>query len=115
MVQSVLACGGEVAGVRLLSAEGCDAVFREQSNGTDLVIGFPTRFGLGYGLSTADMPLGPNPRTCYWGGWGGSIVVVDLDARMVVAYVMNKMQQGTVGDQRGHSMVSAAYAALARG
>ena len=112
-VQSVLACAGEVGGVRLLSAEGCEAVFREQSNGTDLVIGFPTRFGLGYGLSTADMPLGPNPRTCYWGGWGGSIVVVDLDARMVVAYVMNKMQQGTVGDQRGHSMVSAAYAALA--
>ena len=89
--------------------------FESSPTGPIWCIGFPTRFGLGYGLSTADMPLGPNPRTCYWGGWGGSIVVVDLDARMVVAYVMNKMQQGTVGDQRGHSMVSAAYAALASG
>jgi CubicO group peptidase (beta-lactamase class C family) len=114
MVQSVLACGGEVGGVRLLSAEGCQAVLREQSNSTDLVIGFPCRFGLGYGLMSADLQFGPNARTCYWGGWGGSLVVVDLDARMVVAYVMNKMQQGTVGDERGHSMVSAAYAALAQ-
>ena len=112
MVQSVLACGGEVGGVRLLSAAGCEAALREQSNSTDLVIGIPMRFGLGYGLPDAGA-MGPNPRMCYWGGWGGSLVVVDLDAHLVVAYVMNKMQQGTVGDERGQSMVSATYAALA--
>jgi CubicO group peptidase (beta-lactamase class C family) len=113
-IQAVLACGGEVGGVRLLSSPGCEAALREQSYGTDLVIGTPIRFGLGYGLPTAEMPLGPNPRTCFWGGWGGSIVVVDLDARMVVAYVMNKMGEGTLGDDRGRSIVGAAYAALAR-
>jgi CubicO group peptidase (beta-lactamase class C family) len=113
-VQAVLASGGEVGGIRLLSPSGCEAVLREQSNGTDLVIGMPVRFGLGYGLPTAEMPLGPNPRTCFWGGWGGSIVVVDLDARMVVAYVMNRMGEGTTGDERGAAIVGAAYAALAQ-
>ncbi len=50
-VHSVLACGGEARGVRLLSAAGCEAVFEEQSNGTDLVLGVPLRFGMGFGLS----------------------------------------------------------------
>jgi CubicO group peptidase (beta-lactamase class C family) len=59
------------------------------------------------------MPMGPNPRTCFWGGWGGSLVIVDLDANMVVTYVMNKMGEGTLGDQRGGSIVAAAYAAAA--
>src|SRR5205823_2004803 len=44
------------------------------------------------------MPLGPNEHTCFWGGWGGSLVLVDQDARMVVTYVMNKMGEGTLGD-----------------
>ncbi len=30
----------------------------------------PTRFGMGYGLSSETMPIGP--RACYWGGYGGS-------------------------------------------
>jgi hypothetical protein len=40
-------------------------------------------------------------------------VVLDLDARLCVTYVMNKMGEGTLGDARGVSIVMAAYAALA--
>ena len=69
--------------------------------------------GMGYGLNSAELPVSPNPRACFWGGWGGSIVVVDLDARMAVAYVMNRMGEGTLGDQRGAGIVLAAFAALA--
>ena len=36
----------------------------------------------------------------------------DLDARMTVAYVMNKMGEGTLGDVRGAGIVAAAYDAL---
>ncbi|MHB8576555.1 MAG: serine hydrolase domain-containing protein [Dehalococcoidia bacterium] len=115
IAQSVLACGGEVGGRRFLSAKGCEAVFEQQSNGTDLVLGVPTRFGMGYGLNTAELPISPNDRACFWGGWGGSLIVVDLDARMTIAYVMNRMGEGTLGDTRGAGIVAAAYASLAAG
>lgn len=112
-VQSALACGGEVGGVRILSPEGCEAVFREQAYGTDLVLGVPMRLGMGYGLMAPETPLSPHARACYWGGWGGSVVVVDLDARMCVAYMMNKMEGGLVGDLRGFNIVFAANDAVA--
>jgi CubicO group peptidase (beta-lactamase class C family) len=112
-VQTVLACGGEVRGRRFLSAGGCEAVFEEQAHGTDLVLGVPLRLGMGYGLNSPETPIGANTRVCFWGGWGGSLVVVDLDARMTVAYVMNRMGDGTLGDMRGASVVMAAYASLA--
>ncbi len=110
--QSVLSNGGELDGVRLLSEAGCQLPLEEQVSGTDLVLGAPLRFGLGYGLMSEDVPLSPNQRAFFWGGWGGSVVVNDLDARMTVAYVMNRMGEGTVGDVRGVGLVFAAYAAL---
>lgn len=113
IAQSVLACGGEVGGRRFLSAEGCQRVFEEQAHGTDLVLGVPLRFGIGYGLNSPEMPMGASKRLCFWGGWGGSLIIVDLDARMTIAYVMNRMGQGTVGDARGARIVTAAYASLA--
>jgi CubicO group peptidase (beta-lactamase class C family) len=112
-VQSALACGGEVDGVRLLSAAGCDAVFEEQAHGTDLVLGVPVRLGVGYGLNSAELPVSPNERVCFWGGWGGSLVVIDLDARLVACYVMNRMGEGTMGDMRGAAIVLSTYGALA--
>jgi CubicO group peptidase (beta-lactamase class C family) len=113
MIQTPLANGGAAGGVRLLSPQGGDVVFREQARGVDLVLGVPIRFGIGFGLNGEEMPISPNPRTCFWGGWGGSIVSIDLDARMVVTYVMNRMGEGTLGDERGASIVAAAYGALA--
>ena len=52
-------------------------------------------------------------RAHFWGGWGGSLVVVDQTERLCVSYVRNKMGLGTVGDDRGIGVVAAAYAALA--
>jgi CubicO group peptidase (beta-lactamase class C family) len=108
-VQAVLACGGAINGKRFLSEAGCRAVFQEQSHTADLVLGVPIRFGIGYGLTSKDMPIGPNPGTCFWGGWGGSLVIVDMDARLVMAYVMNKMGEGTLGDLRGASIAAAVF------
>jgi CubicO group peptidase (beta-lactamase class C family) len=108
-VQSILAGGGEANGIRFLSEKGCEVVFEEQSNGTDLVLGVPLRFGMCYGLSGELMPLGP--RAAFWGGWGGSIVVADLDLKLVVSYMMNRMESGLVGDYRGAGIALAAFAA----
>jgi CubicO group peptidase (beta-lactamase class C family) len=103
LVQSVIAGKGQSGGVRLLSEAGTDAIFEEQASGTDLVLGLPIRFGMGYGLGNAEMPLGP--RACYWGGYGGSLIVVDQDADLAVSYVMNRMESGVVGDSRGAAIV----------
>ncbi len=111
-VQALVANGGQLDGVRLLSPEGCDVIFREQMRGPDLVLGLPLRLGMGYGLSDPELPIGPNPRTCYWGGWGGSIVVVDLDAGLCFAYVPNRMDSTTTGDRRSARINRAVYRSL---
>ena len=112
IAQTPIACGGTVGDVELLSPETCERIFEIQAAGRDLVLGIGVTFGLGYGLSSPKAPIGPNPRTCYWGGWGGSLVVMDLDARLCVAYAMNRMGEGTVGDDRAHSLLRAAYESL---
>ena len=111
-MQSLVANGGSAFGRRLISEEGCKAIFDEQSNGQDLVLGVPIRFGMGYGLTSELMPMGPNEHICYWGGWGGSSIVVDQDARLCVSYVMNKMEADLLGDQWGFKL-QAAYKSLA--
>jgi CubicO group peptidase (beta-lactamase class C family) len=110
-VQSVL-CGAEAGGKRMLSEAGADRVFEIQSIGPDLVLGAPLRLGIGYGISGPEVPIAQSDKACFWGGWGGSLVVNDLENRMTVAYVMNKMGEGTLGDVRGAAIVAAAYEAL---
>jgi CubicO group peptidase (beta-lactamase class C family) len=112
-IHSAVACGGEVDGVRLLSPAMVERIFDEQQYGTDLVMGVPMRFGLGYGLPCKEVPISPNQRAAYWGGWGGSLVVADADARLSVGYVMNRMEATITGDVRGGALVLATYAALA--
>ncbi|MBN2240067.1 MAG: beta-lactamase family protein [Dehalococcoidales bacterium] len=93
-IAAALACGGELDGVRILSPETIEKILEEQTYGTDMVLDEMIRWGLGMELNTAERPLGPNPRTFSWGGAGGSMIVIDLDARMSWAYAMNKMESG---------------------
>jgi CubicO group peptidase (beta-lactamase class C family) len=110
--QTPLANGGRAFGVTLLSEAGCRRIFDEQSNGRDLVLGVPIRFGMGYGLTSELMPMGPNPHIAYWGGWGGSTAVIDQDARLCISYVMNRMESSLLGDRRGFNITQAAYRSL---
>ncbi len=115
-VQSIVSNGGEIDGIRLLSPKTIDLIFQEQSNGVDLVLGLPARFGIGYGLAHAEsFPFVPLGRKCMWGGWGGSLCINDLDNRMTVTYMMNRMSgDGTLGDSRGSGIVQAAFAAIGK-
>jgi CubicO group peptidase (beta-lactamase class C family) len=101
-VQSVLACGGAVGGVRLLSQAGCDRAGEEQFNGVDRLLGMSVRYGLGYGLFGGAYG---------WGGWGGSIVMAEPADRMAVAYVTNQMRE-PADDNRGLEVIMAAYDGL---
>jgi CubicO group peptidase (beta-lactamase class C family) len=108
-----LALGGVVDDTRLLSPDAIELIFDEQSHGTDLVLGVPLRFGIGYALpETETVPYVPQGRCCYWGGWGGSIVLADLDRRVTLAYMMNNMAPGIIGSDRSEAYVRAAYACL---
>jgi CubicO group peptidase (beta-lactamase class C family) len=102
LVQSVMACGGVVRGLRLLSQVGCDRAREEQFHGVDRILGMSVRYGLGYGLFGSAHG---------WGGWGGSIVMVEPDDRMAVAYVTNQMRE-PADDNRGLEVVMAAYDGL---
>lgn len=112
-VHSALACGGAVDGVRLLSEAGVARILDEQSHTEDRVLGLKVRFGMGFGLVSEALPLSPSERAFFWGGYGGSLALVDLDRRLTVTYVMNRMSTGLAGDLRGASLVFAAYQALA--
>ena len=109
-IQSIIAGRGEARGVRLLSVAGCEPVFDQQADGIDLVLGMPSRIGMGYGLSSQFVPIGP--RACFWGGFGGSVVVMDQDVGLTVCYVMNRMEAGLQGDMRGANIILAAAASL---
>jgi CubicO group peptidase (beta-lactamase class C family) len=112
-ILSVLARGGEVDGVRLLGEKTIDLVFDVQADGIDLVNGLPLRWGIGYALPRRET-LGwiPDGRICFWGGWGGSMAVADLDHRTTITYVMNKMAPGILGSDRSAAYFTAVYAAL---
>lgn len=112
LAQAAVSHGGSLRGVNLLSSKTIDRIFDVQAAGRDLVMGIGVTFGVGYGLSSPRSPISPNPRVCYWGGWGGSLVVNDVDAGFTYAYVMNRMGEGTVGDDRAHAVLRAIYAAL---
>jgi hypothetical protein len=55
------------------------------------------RFGLGFALGAGILP---NDNTIFWGGYGGSLAIIDLDARTTIAYTPNRMAGGTAGDLR---------------
>ncbi len=113
-VMSVVARGGEVNGVRLLSQDIIDLIFREQQNGIDLVLGVPLCLGIGYGLPQRDtLPWIPDERICHWGGWGGSMIVMDVGRRTTISYMMNKMGPGIIGSERCAEYGQAIYDALA--
>lgn len=112
-IQSVISNGGEVDGIRLLSQATIDRIFERQSDNVDLVLFVPLRFGIGYALpQPASLPNIPNNRIAFWGGWGGSIIINDLDHRMTFAYVMNRMSSGVIGSARSDVHLKAVYSAF---
>ncbi|KAF5574986.1 mest1 [Fusarium subglutinans] len=96
----ILSCyslGGICAGGahRLLSPETVDLALSEHAKGTDLVTGRSGRRGLGIYLTGPGSGIVedqlPNGKVGWGSGWGGSMVVVDRDRRLTIAYTMNRM------------------------
>jgi CubicO group peptidase (beta-lactamase class C family) len=110
---SPISLGGKANGVQLLSPETIDLIFQEQSYGPDQVLLVPLRFGIGFGLpSPESVPGIPDGKICWWGGWGGSMIVMNPDRRTTFAYVMNRMGPGTTGTERTNRYAHLIYDAL---
>jgi len=116
LIQSIVANGGSVDGKKFLSPETIELIFRRQSDNPDLVLGLPLRFGIGYALpQPASIPYIPEGKVCFWGGWGGSLIVIDTERKMSIAYMMNRMdvgETGVIGDARGEQYMRAVFGAL---
>ena len=110
-IHAILANGGVAKGRRFMSEAGCRKALEPQVEGTDLVLGMPSRFGLGFGLGGGVMPL-PHPNCLFWGGYGGSLALIDMDARTSFGYAMNKMAGTTTGDMRAFGLLMAMWQAL---
>ena len=111
-IQACLACKGTANNVTLFSEATAESVMQERISGVDMALGIPQRFGLGFGINAREFPRLPNDNICFWAGWGGSVVIIDQDARMTIAYVMNRMANSLTGDTRSGSLILAAYAGL---
>jgi CubicO group peptidase (beta-lactamase class C family) len=101
-VHTILANGGVANGKRFISEAGVRKAQEPQIEGQDLILGAPMRFGMGFGLPGQMLPL--SKSTIFWGGYGGSLVLIDLDAHTTIAYAMNKMGATTLGDMRAFGM-----------
>ena len=116
-----LANGGELKGVRLV---GRDALQRmalcSVATHEDATLRIPTRFSLGF-MKAMDNRRLDNAAHCSllmgepaFGhvGAGGSLGFADPECRMSFGYTMNRMGFGILMNDRGQSLVDAAYRAL---
>ncbi|MHA2185963.1 MAG: serine hydrolase domain-containing protein, partial [Promethearchaeota archaeon] len=119
-IGSVIACGGTIDEVHLLTQDALNVALEEQFHGKGYVFIDGIRYGIGFGLPSDIKPI-KNPNTLYWGGWGGSVTIMDLDAKLSISYVMNKMRiqapeetrkNKFSSDSRANQIVSAVYEAL---
>ncbi|MBU1289210.1 MAG: beta-lactamase family protein [Alphaproteobacteria bacterium] len=110
-IHTILANGGMAGGKRFMSEAGCRKALEEQIQGTDLILGIPVRYGLGFGLSG---PMSPalNAHSMFWGGYGGSIALIDMESHTTMSYAMNLMQGTTTGDMRAITLAMQAWQGL---
>ncbi len=107
-----LAIGGSLEGRKILTPESIARASSEQAVGFDVVLGAKTRWGLGFALTQAETPLGPNPRTFGHPGAGGSLGFADPDARVGFGYTMNQMGSDALLDGRAAALFNALYESL---
>ena len=114
-ITAAVACGGELDNVRLLGMPTIEKALEEQFYGKPKSFYMPAiRFGLGFALTSKEMPIGPNSRVLFWGGYGGSVAVMDIDAKLSYSYVMNKMSGDLIGDSRILPIAGALYQSIGK-
>jgi CubicO group peptidase (beta-lactamase class C family) len=83
----------------------------EQVYGDDLILHRPSRFGLGFQLTQAERPLGPNKGSFGHFGAGGSLGFCDPGAQLAFGYAMNSMGPRWQ-NPRNRALIDACYGCL---
>ena len=106
----VLASGGRLGDVALLSRKTLQAAIEEQWHGPTILPGLTLRMGLGFSLNCPpDRPMGPNPRAFGHPGAGGAQGFADPDAGIGFAYACNRMEPGRFPSPRAKRLIDAVF------
>ncbi|WP_420612516.1 serine hydrolase domain-containing protein [Candidatus Spongiisocius sp.] len=112
---AMLAGGGVLDGVRIVSEESVAAHTAEQARGIDAIFGGTSRVALGYGRSVrGGLSLGPNDEAFGMQGIGGAIGYADPVAEVGFGYAMNQTFMDAGTDRRPRALTTALYEALTR-
>ncbi|KAJ5938134.1 hypothetical protein N7454_004476 [Penicillium verhagenii] len=113
-IGSIVSLDGTANGKYLVDPKTLGKFLEEQVQGHDRVTGEFVRFALGVALSDSrTRPWIPEGDICFWGGWGGSIIIMDRERRMTIAYAMNNMAGvGTIGNPNTQAYVREIYEAV---
>lgn len=110
---AMLAAGGKLDGVRIVSEDSVIAHSAEQARGTDSIFGGETRVALGYGRSTpGGLSLGPNDEAFGMQGIGGSVGYADPVAGVGFGYAMNQTHMEAGTDRRPRALSAALYRSI---
>lgn len=116
-----LANGGTLDGTHLVGTDTLARMVRvSMASHDDATLLMPTRFGLGFMRSmdnrrvaaTVNSSLLIGESAFGHVGAGGSVGFADPDCQMSFGYTMNRMGTGLLMNERGQSLIDAAYAAL---
>lgn len=116
-ILSVLSLQGQLGGKQFISPQTVELIFQEQIKGMDHVIdtaGKPLRLGVGFGLTGKDTFIDwlPDGKVATWGGYGGSVAVVDVNRKLTITYIMNKMENVGLGSGKAREYIAAIYKVL---
>jgi CubicO group peptidase (beta-lactamase class C family) len=123
-IYGALARGGELDGVRLLTAESIARATKRRVGGIEATMLMDINFGLGFSLAHPTAPT-VGPRTFGHAGLGGSVGLADPDQKLGFGYLMNQLGHATgphfvrdtapqspPADPRADAILRAVYAAL---
>jgi CubicO group peptidase (beta-lactamase class C family) len=104
-----LAQGGEIDGIRIVSADTLALVRTPLVSGPHPFTGEAMAFGAGFALQTENLPFGPPPAAFGHIGMGGSTHGAWPDERVGFSYAMNEMRDELEGDERAKALLDVLY------
>ncbi len=113
-IYAMLANGGEIDGVRVLSPEAvARATVTQWTEEADGMTGRPMRYAMGYAKNPPGVSyMGPNENAFGHLGSGGARAIADPDRNLALCFVSNLHSEGFAVGVRTEAIVDAAFSAL---